>query len=318
MPLKTLHDIDVKGKQVFYRAPYDVGFNQEGKLKSDLRFKATLPSLKYLLKQDCSIVIATYVKRPEGKVVEKWRTGPHAKRLSELLGVEVKKVDGYAIETRWDTPIQMLENTRFDKREYEDDDGFARELLNGSEIVVFDAWPEAHRKHASTTGVLREVQEKVVGFYFEKEMKGLSYLLEKAGRELVIVLGGAKMDKLDYVEGLEKIADKVILAGKLADKNVGLDIDHKEQMKLIEEIGKAKSIFWNGVVGKVEEGYFKGSRAILEACLAIQGVKVVAGGDTTSFVDAEGKLKGFDHVSLGGGSTLEFLIGKELAVLKYL
>ena len=96
MKLKTLQDIELKNKVILYRAPYDIGVKEVNgvlELEDDLRIEATLPTLRHLLQENCRIVILTYVKRPDGQVVEKLRTGPHARKLAELLGHPVDKAD---------------------------------------------------------------------------------------------------------------------------------------------------------------------------------------------------------------------------------
>ena len=156
MKLKTLSSVNLKGKTILYRAPYDIELKKiNGVLEpaDDMRIKATLPTLNYLLKENCKIVILTYVGRPDGKVVEELRTTPHARRLSELLNHPVQKVDdciGSVVEEKIskmrEGDILMLENVRFYKEEIMDDDEFAKKLCLGKDLVVFDGFPQAHRK----------------------------------------------------------------------------------------------------------------------------------------------------------------------------
>src|SRR3989344_5260762 len=96
MKLKNLKSTDLKGKTILYRAPYDIDVKEVNgvlEVSDDLRIKATLPTLEYLIKENCKIVILTYVKRPDGQVIERLRTTPHAKRLAELLNRPVAKLD---------------------------------------------------------------------------------------------------------------------------------------------------------------------------------------------------------------------------------
>ena len=132
MKLKTLNDINLAGKTILYRAPYDIEVKEVNgvlEVADDMRIRATLPTLKYLLKENCKIIILTYVKRPDGKVVENLRTTPHARKLSELLNRPVLKVDdciGPLVDEKISQmnqgDILMLENVRFYKEETEDDD----------------------------------------------------------------------------------------------------------------------------------------------------------------------------------------------------
>ena len=225
--MRTLKDVDVRGKTILYRAPYDIGVEEvDGKLvvKDDLRIKGTLPTLRYLIEQNCKIVILTYVKRPDGQVVEKLRTTPHAKRLSELLGKPVDKADdcvGEKVEAKIAQmkpgELLMLENVRFYKEENEDDDEFAKQLAQGKDLIVFDGFPQAMRIHASTTGIERHLPA-VAGLYLEGEVNMLGTLLENPSRPFTVIIGGAKIsDKVDAVNNLLPLADKVLVGGAVAN-----------------------------------------------------------------------------------------------------
>jgi len=227
MKLKTLSQIDLKGKTILYRSPYDIEVEEKGgvlQVADDMRIRATIPTLEFLLKEDCKVVILTYVGRPDGKVVENLRTGPHAKRLSELLNHPVEKVDdciGSMVEEKVlnmkPKDILMLENVRFHAEEMRDDDEFAKKLCAGKDLIVFDGFPQAHRKHSSTTGIERHLPS-VAGLYLEKEVNALSGLLANPKRPLTVIIGGAKIsDKVDAVSNLLKVADNLLVGGALAN-----------------------------------------------------------------------------------------------------
>ena len=227
MKLKTLQSVDLKGKTILYRAPYDIDVKEVNgvfEVVDDMRIKATLPTLEYLLQENCKIVILTYVKRPDGQVVEKLRTTPHAKKLSELLGRPVEKVDdciGPVVEEKIKNmqigDILMLENVRFYKDEMADDDEFAEKLCIGKDLIVFDGFPQAMRVHASTTGIERHLPA-VAGLYLQHEVEMLSNLLENPARPFTVIIGGAKIsDKMDSVNNLLNIADKVLVGGAVAN-----------------------------------------------------------------------------------------------------
>ncbi|TSC78055.1 MAG: phosphoglycerate kinase [Parcubacteria group bacterium Gr01-1014_24] len=236
MKLKTLQNIDLKEKTILYRAPYDIDVkparlnsrsggevNGVWELVDDMRIKATLPTLQYLLKENCKIVILTYVGRPDGHVVEQLRTTPHAQRLSLLLHHLVLKVDdciGKEVDDRvakmQPGDILMLENVRFYSEEMIDDDIFAQKLCRGKDLIVFDGFPQAHRIHASTTGIERHL-EAVAGLYLKSEVEMLSTLLESPRHPFTVIIGGAKIsDKVDAVNSLLKIADTVLVGGAVA------------------------------------------------------------------------------------------------------
>lgn len=245
MKLKTLDSVDLKDKIILYRAPYDIGVKEVNgvlEVSDDLRIKATVPTLEYLIKQNCKIVILTYVKRPDGHVVESLRTTPHARRLSLLLNHKVDKVDdctGPIVEAKISQmqggDILMLENVRFYKGEMEDDDEFAKELCKGKELIVFDGFPQAHREHASTSGIERHLPA-VAGFYLEKEVNSLSNLLEAPEHPFTFIIGGAKIsDKIDSINNLLPIVDYVLVGGALA--NVFLKAQGKDMgASFIEDV----------------------------------------------------------------------------------
>ncbi len=227
MKLKKLEDINLKEKTILYRAPYDIEVRDiDGilELSDDMRIKMTLATLEYLLKENCKIVILTYVGRPDGVVIEKLRTNPHAERLAELLGHPVSKIDdciGPLVEEKISEmkngDILMLENVRFYKEEMIDDDEFAKKLCLGKDILVFDGFPQAHRVHSSTTGIERHLPS-VAGLYLRQEVEMLTNLLENPARPFTVLIGGAKIsDKVDSVNNLLKIADKVLVGGAVAN-----------------------------------------------------------------------------------------------------
>lgn len=226
--LKDLPKEYLGGKTVIYRSPYDIGTKKlptgEYGIKDDSRIKATLPTLEYLIDLGCKIVILTWVGRPDGKVVEELRTTPHAKALSDLLGRPVQKADDCVgevikkqIASLKEGELLMLENTRFHPEEMVDDDGFAKELAKNGELVVFDGFPQAHRIHASTTGILRHLPG-VVGFYMEREVDQLAKLMQNPQRPFTCIIGGVKIsDKVDAINNLINIADVILIGGGVAN-----------------------------------------------------------------------------------------------------
>lgn len=145
MVLKTLNDVDITGKTILYRAPYDIAVdkvNGELAVTDNSRIAATIPTLRYLIEKGCKVVVLTWVKRPEG-VEEDLRTIPHAKELSKLLNQPVKQVTDCigpkvheAVSAMNNGDVLMLENVRFYTEEYIDDDAFAAELTNGYDLIV--------------------------------------------------------------------------------------------------------------------------------------------------------------------------------------
>ncbi len=227
MELKTLDSIDLKGKTILYRAPYDIELKEINgvlEVSDDMRIRATLPTLQYLLKENCKIVVLTYVGRPNGVVDERLRTDPHARRLAALLNHPVLKLDdciGEEVDKKISDmhpgDIIMLENVRFYKEEMMNDDEFSKKLCFGKEVIVFDGFPQAHRVHASTTGIEKYLPS-VAGLYLEEEVEMLSLLIENPKHPFTIIIGGAKIsDKVDAVRNLINIADNVLVGGAVAN-----------------------------------------------------------------------------------------------------
>lgn len=227
MNLKTVRDIDINGKKVLFRVAYDISLEKKnGKwiVLADYRIKATLPTLNYLLERECSIVLLSWLGRPKGRVVEKSRLDPVANRLSELIKKPVKKLDdcvgakvAKTVANLAPGEIIMLENTRFHPQEEEDDEQFAKELAAPIDLIVFDAFAQAHRVHASTCGIVK-YKPTVAGFLLEKELKTLSSLTENPEHPFVLIIGGAKIsDKIGVIENLLNKVDQVLIGGALVN-----------------------------------------------------------------------------------------------------
>ncbi|KKU57896.1 MAG: Phosphoglycerate kinase Pgk [Candidatus Amesbacteria bacterium GW2011_GWA2_47_11b] len=238
MKLRTLEETDIYQKTVLYRSAYDIGVKQiaggDYVVKDDSRIRASLKTLEYLINNECKIVVLTYVKRPDGKIVESLRTSPHAKSLSALLGKPVRKMDDCigdevrkAISDLKAGEVVMLENVRFHPEEMIDDDKFAKELTYGCDLVVFDGFPQAHRAHASTTGILRHLPN-CAGFYLESEVAALSRLTSAPQKPFTIIIGGEKIsDKIDAINNLYDVADAILVGGGVANvfmKAKGIDV----------------------------------------------------------------------------------------------
>lgn len=257
MRLRTLESTGIREKTILYRAPYDIDvkdINGVLELADDMRIRATIPTLEYLLKQNCKIVILTYVGRPDGKVIEQLRTNPHAKRLSLLLNHSVDKIDdciGDKVEEKIaqmkSGDILMLENVRFYNEEMIDDDEFSRKLCVGKDLIVFDGFPQAHRMHASTTGIQRHLPA-VSGFYLKGEVDMLSTLLENPKHPFTVIIGGAKIsDKVDAIRNLLPIGDNFLIGGAVANvflKALGRDMGGSFVEDVFVDKGKREKKDW--------------------------------------------------------------------------
>ncbi len=223
MNKKTIRDIDLKGKKVFVRCDFNVPLDENGNITDNRRIVAALPTIKYLLDQNCKIILASHLGRPQGEVNPKFSLKPVATELSKLLGKEVKLAKDVVgpsakelTSNLKEGEIVLLENVRFDAREEKNDKSLSKEFATMAEVFVNDAFGTAHRAHSSTAGVA-EFLPAVSGFLIEKELEFLGSALENPQRPFVAILGGAKVsDKLGVIEALLEKVDKLIIGGGMA------------------------------------------------------------------------------------------------------
>ena len=256
MNKKTVKDIDLKGKKVFVRCDFNVPMDENQNITDNTRIKAALPTIKYLLEQNCKIILASHLGRPKGEVKPEFSLKPVAKELSKLLGKEVimaNDVIGEDAMTKAanlkEGEIMLLENVRFHREETDNDPEFAKKLASMAEIFVNDAFGTAHRAHASTTGIADYIPG-VAGFLIEKELKFLGNAINNPERPFVAILGGAKVsDKIGVIDSLLDKVDTLMIGGGMAytffkaqGYNVGNSLCEVEKTGLaLEAMEKAKS-----------------------------------------------------------------------------
>jgi phosphoglycerate kinase len=223
MNKKTIHDIDVHGKRVFLRADLNVPLD-DGKITDDTRIRASLPTLVYLLEHGASVILASHLGRPKGKVNDALRLKPVADRLGQLLGRPVRMTGdalGPGVMTAVDKlrpgDMLLLENLRFHAEEEANDPEFAKALADMADVYVNDAFGSAHRAHASTEGITHHLPS-VAGLLMEREVSSLSRLMEKPAKPFHTVIGGAKVSgKLEVLESLLSRCQAVLVGGGMAN-----------------------------------------------------------------------------------------------------
>ena len=223
MNKKTVKDIDLKGKKVFVRCDFNVPMDEKQNITDNTRIKAALPTIKYLLEQNCKIILASHLGRPKGEVKPEFSLKPVAKELSKLLGKEVIMANDVIGEDAMskasnlkEGEIMLLENVRFHREETDNDPEFAKKLASMAEIFVNDAFGTAHRAHASTTGIADYIPG-VAGFLIEKELKFLGNAINNPERPFVAILGGAKVsDKIGVIDSLLDKVDTLMIGGGMA------------------------------------------------------------------------------------------------------
>ncbi|MDM5228503.1 phosphoglycerate kinase [Cytobacillus sp. NJ13] len=248
MNKKSVKDVELQGKRVFCRVDFNVPM-KDGQVTDETRIKAALPTIEYLINQGAKVILASHLGRPKGSVVEDLRLTPVAKRLSELLGKEVKKADeAYGdsvkamVDTLGDGDVLLLENVRFYPGEEKNDSELAKAFAELADVYVNDAFGAAHRAHASTEGIAQHLPA-VSGLLMEKELDVLGKALSNPERPFTAIIGGAKVkDKIGVIENLLEKVDNLIIGGGLAYTFVKAN-GHEVGKSLLEEdkIDLAKS-----------------------------------------------------------------------------
>ncbi|MBI5655926.1 MAG: phosphoglycerate kinase, partial [Geobacter sp.] len=225
MAIRYIDEIeDLKGKKVFMRVDFNVPLDDNQNITEDTRIRAVLPSINYALDYNAKVILASHLGRPKGERKPKYSMAPAAKRLSRLLGKEVKLAPdciGDEVRAMIDNmkpgDVLMLENVRFYPGEEKNDEDFAKALTNGCEIYINDAFAVSHRAHASVEAITRFFPTVAAGFLMKNEMNYFEKAMTKPIRPLVAILGGAKVSgKLEVLENLIDKVDKIVMGGGMA------------------------------------------------------------------------------------------------------
>ncbi len=349
MKVPELEDLpDPKGKRVLLRVDFNVPVSG-GQIDDDMRIRAALPTIEWLLEHGATVDACSHLGRPKGEPDDDYSMDPVRERLSELA-----------------PDVNLLENLRFDPGEEDNHSEFVDRLVEGHDLFVNDAFGASHRSHASVVGPPSRLPS-AAGRLLAKEVKVLGGLLESPKRPFVAILGGAKVsDKLGVIKALLDKVDRLIIGGGMAftflaaqgheigdsllqedqidtcrellesgDKIVlptdvvavgpddetktigtdeipagwkGVDIGPDSAEKFAKAICDAGTILWNGPMGMFEDDRFAaGTKRVAEAVAEAPGFTVVGGGDSAAALAKFGLADAVDHVSTGGGASLEFI-----------
>ena len=382
--VRTLPDLNAEGKRVFVRADLNVPL-RDGAITDDLRVQSSVPTLRALLGQGASVVVASHLGRPKGEPDPASSMAAVGTRLQELLSTEVLTASDVVGEDAKAKAaalrpgqVLLLENLRWHPGETKNDDDFAAALASLADVYVDDAFGAAHRAHASISGIPARIPG-YAGLLLERELDVLGGLLEDPARPYVAVLGGAKVsDKLTVLENLLERVDALAVGGAMAftflvaegvdvgasrvesdqvetvgrlvaaarergvevllptdvvvapefaedapattvevgaipSDQMGLDVGPQTAATYATAITGAGSVFWNGPMGVFEwDAFAAGTRTVADAIANSDAFTVVGGGDSAAAIRAFGLDDKVDHVSTGGGASLELLEGKEL------
>jgi phosphoglycerate kinase len=341
------------GRRILVRTDFNVPLTELGDgtrtIADDLRIRAALPTIQWLVDRGARVVAASHLGRPKGKPDPRFSMEPVQARLAELA-----------------PGVELLENLRFDPGEEANDPAFVEQLVTGIDGYVNDAFGASHRAHASIVGPPARLPS-AMGRLLERETDVLLGLRTDPKRPFVAVLGGAKVsDKLGVIEALLDVIDSLVIGGamcftffaaqgrpigdslfepdqvdtcrrlleqatkpihlpsdivgldpagevvtfgtRLPDGAKGLDIGPGSAAAFADVITDSRTVFWNGPMGMFEDERFaSGTRAVAEAVAATKAFTVVGGGDSAAALAQFGLDDDVDHVSTGGGASLELL-----------
>ena len=220
----SISDLDLGGKRVFIRVDFNVPI-KNGVIGDDTRIKASLPTIKYALDKGATVILASHLGRPKGKVAPEFSLQPIVGRLSELLGRKVvfatdcigEPAQKAVAEAQTGDKVVLLENLRFHAEEEKDDPAFAKQLASLADLYVNDAFGSAHRAHASVHAMVRAMGKGAAGFLMDKELKYLGEAVNSPVRPFVAIIGGAKVsDKIEVIENLLTKVDTLLIGGAMA------------------------------------------------------------------------------------------------------
>ena len=342
--MKTIKDIDIKDKIVLVRVDYNVPL-KDGKVESDLRIRASLPTINYLLEQGAKkIVLISHLGRPEGKMSPEFSLSPVADALRKLLP---EQTIGFCPLPNPDestsipdnTKIALLENLRTNPGEEENSADFIENIVKatGAEVFVQDGFAVIHRAHASTDAI-KNFLPVYAGFLIEKEVTNLSKAIKDPEHPFLLIIGGSKVDdKQPLIDKFTNLADQIVVGGRIAAEGYKptsdniyvaedfdedtegnkLDVGPISTSKIADFIASAKTIVWNGLLGNAEDPAYATSSTIVAKLMGekTDATTIVCGGDTAGFVEnliTEQNDLHYSLISTGGGAALEFLLGKNL------
>jgi len=302
----------IKGKNVLLRADLDVPM-EDKKITNFYRLQQLLPTLKLCRKYANSTLIIGHNGRPVGedlcfslKSVKEW--------LERSLNQSIYFISSGFYPGEWNRAefsLALMENLRFSEKEKTLSREFALQIAAGSEIYVYDAFAAYHP--STSLQKIPEILPTLTGIQFDLEIATLSQAIKASSRPRLLILSGAKPDKLEYLSRLSSKFDQIILGGKLASRadltSIGLDLNPQAVSVIRTAIAKAKTIVLNGPLGKYElpEGA-NATREVFKILKSAPGRVIVGGGDTLSAITALGfQYSDFNFVSTGGGAMLEFM-----------
>ncbi len=252
MELLNIKNLDLAGKKVFIRCDFNVPMDEFGNISDDRRIRSALSTINFCLDQDCAVILASHLGRPDGQVVAKYSLIPVARRIQHLLKREVvlaKDVIGEDALVKASVlksgEVLILENLRYEEGETENDEELSKKLASMADFYINDAFGVSHRAHSSVEGITHFFDEKhkAAGFLLQKEIEFLGKIIQNPVRPFAAIIGGSKVSgKLEALINLLSRVDKVLIGGGMAFtflKKLGYDIGASlVEDDLLEEAGR--------------------------------------------------------------------------------
>jgi phosphoglycerate kinase len=252
LELLSIKNLDLAGKKVFIRCDFNVPMDEFGNISDDRRIRSALSTINYCLDQDCAVILASHLGRPEGQVVAKYSLVPVARRLQHLLKREVvlsKDVVGEDALAKaaalTSGEVLILENLRYEEGETKNDKELSKKLASMADFYINDAFGVSHRAHSSVEGITHffDDKHKAAGFLLQKEIEFLGKIIQNPVRPFAAIVGGSKVSgKLEALINLLPRVDKVLIGGGMAFtflKKLGYDIGASlVEDDLLDEAGR--------------------------------------------------------------------------------
>ncbi len=343
MNLRKIQDADIAGKKVLLRVDFNVAI-EGGRVKENFKILAAKESIDYLLSKKCKVALISHLGRPDGKADPKFSLRQIVDDVEIILGEKITFVSDCVGEKvrealeNLSEGVLLLENVRFYAGDEKNDAEFAAQLAESFDFFVNDAFSASHRDHASVTGVAK-ILPSAAGCRLQEEIAEMTIIKEHPVHPAVAIIGGAKIEtKLPVIKFFEEKYDYILVGGKIANEAIDqkiefsekvilpfdfvddrLDIGPKTLSKFKEIISTAKTIVWNGPIGKFEdEKYAVSSNEILAAVLASGAFVLIGGGETLEILERGRAMEKVDFVSTGGGAMLNYLGGEKMPGIEVL
>ncbi|MDO8455026.1 MAG: phosphoglycerate kinase, partial [Sulfurimonas sp.] len=226
MELLNVKNLKMAGKKVFIRCDFNVPMDEFANISDDRRIRSAIATINYCLDQECAVILASHLGRPDGEVNEKYSLAPVARRLQQLLkrdvvlaGDVVGKDAMEKVAALKEREVLLLENIRYEAGETENDEELSRKLASMAEFYINDAFGVSHRAHSSVEGITHffDNEHKAAGFLLQKEIQFFGKLIQNPVRPFAAIVGGSKVSgKLEALINLLPKVDKVLIGGGMA------------------------------------------------------------------------------------------------------